>query len=1393
MKRMLSLLILVAMVTTLLVNGIPFFATAEITQIQLAEQIGVARQTYFSGGSEQTRKYLYDKLTAAELVLNTPVVNSSEVTSSYEKLEKALNGFKPISISERITLNGIEYWTSQQLSAMESSGLKAALDESVRAGEAKHSLRLTLESTKGSFFNLPGEDGGYSPFAVDMNAADGLSFSVSAKDYSAVSSIEFYVGTKSSEKDELLSVYNIPVRREGYIYIPWEAFYPEATTPEAVLDLNGGMNRIGFVVNGDAGAEVYISDIHAFVEVIEEDTRTYREVKVNSFDEIRNDGLYKIVDTVSGKVVTFGPLHTSTQYRSESRIAHIEAGQHFSMEENNGNDITQQWQIYKLAKSGKYHIINQGTSAAMTSSFLGLILEVHGELDNTAQKWEVSEENGEFIFQNGNKYLGISDSSPALVTESNATWNIYECITDEWVEVWGDEFNGTSIDRTKWNVANGKVRGDTEPATFRDDPNNVYLKDGNLVIRTVVEEYGGYHATSGYLDTRGLFSSTYGKFEMRAKLTYGNHIWPAFWSMGNLGNWPYNGEIDIMEFDGDGGLGDKEYSHYATNHWFNYDRYRNVAKGLTIQTEGKVPFAEEYHTFAVEWEENQVRTYLDGMLYMSLVLSTDSLRWSFGDNAHYFILNTSTKGPGNNQLYPDMAPEAFFYVDYVRCYKRSSEVAEVPTYDDDIVDHKVVVGTDGWMTAVEASPDGKQVIAAKRNGFHIIDTEYDSIDGYLEVNGCEISDIEYSADGALFAVSDRSGLLNVYNSETKKLVTKFSVPALYISDIAFSADNNYLYFGGSINAETGVDKPLTDPSLYLYRANISTGKVDQTVLVGSNVREAEVSPDGKLLAVGCASGKVGVYDITDDVKLQVEYNDHIHCVRGVTWSPDGKRLATSDEDGRIFVRFIEDGTSLKVSNVSTSTARILSYSPDGTKLLAAGSGESARLFDGENGKLLSVFGGFSQMISSAEWSPDGSRIFLLSGDGLGRIFDSNANYICTIDGRESTCNTFAGATFAADGKKIYAVTYAPFAKTYSWDISEYISDSGEFERVYADAVKEAPEGYSRRDYEVLKAVCEEYKNLARTTSVSNDKYSAAIKKLLAALELKNGKIFGFNPWESSIVSGMSVTNCRSSMREQESPTGISNMLTVFSTRTSWSFKNLIDGVVSCNPFVKDMRDYSGIKIKAYATKAVTKSDILIGYSGEEETIFKYNLGSIGTSATEFTIPFENFVHVSGDEILDLSRLEIIGFECSGKTATGVYYYDLEAYREEGEIPVVEGVVDGEIYDLSKMESLVLSWNVGRGELNGEDVVSGVAVTEAGEYTLCVFNLDKMVKYSFTVVKPILGDIDGDEAITVSDALLCLRYVAGIKIPYSADNADHNADGAVGIDDALSILRTAVGL
>ncbi|MBO4934701.1 MAG: BMP family ABC transporter substrate-binding protein [Clostridia bacterium] len=1410
MKKLLSALILLCMIAGVFAGSFTITASASTTKAELEQKLIEARELYFSGGSEQTRKYLYGKILAADSVVLDDSAAQAEIDDAYSRLSAAIEGFVPMEISDRIDLNGVDKWTGEQIERMGHFGIASQIVTDVKPAGASQSLKLTAWDSYVMFINRPGEDGAYSPFGVEMYFSDGLAMWLASDNYGAVGSIELYVGKMTAESEEMLSVYDIPVTKEGYVYVPWEIFYPEVTTPDAKIDLSGAMNLIGFAINGEAGASVYISDVHAFKETIETDDRVYAEDPVAAFDEIDNDHVYKISDPATGKVVAWGPELTETVFKSQAsstRLDWTSSDQSFSLSDSNSCDVTQQWQIYKMLRSGDYKLINQGTSACMTRGrTLGIIengsltLERHEDLDNSYQKWSVTESNGRFVFKSGSKYLGVSSGKPALVS-SAYEWDVIKCISDEWVEVWGDEFDGNSIDRTKWNVANGKVRGDSEPATFRDDPNNIYVKNGELVIRTVKEDYGNYHATSGYMDTQGIYGVTYGKIEMRAKLTDGKRSWPAFWSMGQYGNWPYNGELDMMEFDISDNASDP-YAIYGTNHWFAYqgnlngndtsnDYMQHVAKGTTIYNENKEPYADDYHTFTVEWDETQARTYVDGMMYMSMLLKTDELRWGFGDNPHYLIVNVSTKGPGNNQIYSDMADETFMYVDYVRVYKRAGEVSDVTAYDDEVLNSSKVVTGSGWMCALDASPDGRYVASSDRGTVYLTDTSDNSL---IKSNSCgynEISKILYSDDGSKIAVASRGDKVVILDSPALTRKATGSFPHVYVEAVDFSKDGSKLFAGGRISGEADSSIPSKDVSQYVYIMDTATGAVTEGPFTGTNIRTLKVSPDGAKLAAACANGKIIVYSINGGALTEYAvFTDHVRCARGLDWSPDGLLLATTDEGGKIFVYDV-DAKSMKyeAANVSRASIRTCEFSPDGSKLLVSGSADGGRLFDAATGKLISVMGGFGQAVPTAHWSPDGNMLLLMSLEGYGRLYTANGEYLRTLNGRQEGTYAIHNAVFAAGGTKIYGITYHNKANTLCWDLGTGSLDTSELEAALCDAAVANPADYSARAWGVLEGIRNKYKKLTRIYTADQADVTAAAVTVRCALALKDNEIFGFKPWQTSDTSLMTVTTCRATMRDTSDEGVTHNSLCVYSTRTKWEFNNKTGDEVIKNPFVADMRDYSGLRFKTYSTKAVNDSDILIGYTGEDgDTIYKFNVGAIDTAKMEVVAPFDQFERVSGDGQLDLSRLEIIGFTGAGKSTTGVYYYDLTAYQDEGEIPVVFGVEEGGEYD----PPVRITWSAGRGELNGRDVGYEVTVDEPGDYFLKVINLDKTVTVSFRVREGGMpGDLDGDGEITVSDVLICLRVAARL-MTVDAD-CDANGDGEVDVADALTLLRIALGI
>jgi beta-glucanase (GH16 family) len=244
--------------------------------------------------------------------------------------------------------------------------------------------------------------------------------------------------------------------------------------------------------------------------------------------------------------------------------------------------------------------------------------------------------------------------------------------------VWHDEFDGSagrSFDRSKWVAdTGGQGFGNQEREFYTTRAENVALDgDGHLVITARAELptsadtcwYGRCLYTSTRLKTKGLFAQTYGRFEARIRIPHGQGMWPAFWMLGadidSIG-WPKSGEIDIME-----NIGREPAVAHGTLHGPGYSGAGGIGRADTLPHS---MYADDFHIFAVAWQPNEIRWYVDGRQYHRMTpadLPTGT-KWVF-DHPFFLLINLAVGGgwPGD----PD-ASTAFpqqMVVDYVRVYR----------------------------------------------------------------------------------------------------------------------------------------------------------------------------------------------------------------------------------------------------------------------------------------------------------------------------------------------------------------------------------------------------------------------------------------------------------------------------------------------------------------------------------------------------------------------------------------------------------------------------------------------------------------------------------------------------------------------------------------------------
>lgn len=278
-----------------------------------------------------------------------------------------------------------------------------------------------------------------------------------------------------------------------------------------------------------------------------------------------------------------------------------------------------------------------------------------------------------------------SSSSKSSSSAAPATWNL----------VWSDEFNGSNLDTTKWSFEkNCTGGGNNELQCYTDRADNAFLADGMLHIVAKKEPFSGqakgdddptYDAadtsakrdyTSARLRTKGKGDWKYGRIDIRAKLPQGTGLWPAIWMLPTewkYGSWPLSGEIDIMEAVNPNTKGGNTI--HGTLHYG--DKWPgNKNSGTSVVPSTKV--WDEFHTYSIQWEEGEVRWYIDDKHYSThtsagwYTTASEKTTAPFDEKFH-LLLNVAVGGqwPGNPDETSTFPQE--MTIDYVKVYECSAD------------------------------------------------------------------------------------------------------------------------------------------------------------------------------------------------------------------------------------------------------------------------------------------------------------------------------------------------------------------------------------------------------------------------------------------------------------------------------------------------------------------------------------------------------------------------------------------------------------------------------------------------------------------------------------------------------------------------------------------------
>ena len=191
--------------------------------------------------------------------------------------------------------------------------------------------------------------------------------------------------------------------------------------------------------------------------------------------------------------------------------------------------------------------------------------------------------------------------------------------------VWRDEFNGNSLDDTKWDYYTGGWKDENQQVQncYKRESENVNVSGGSLNLvglykpgETCTGNTKTGDFTSGFVQTKGKANFKYGYIEARIKMPKNKSTWPGFWmspSDKKYGDWPNSGEIDIVEAKGSN-------PKFAASdaHWRKQSTTPGVPgshgsrQRVIPQNKFDSKDTSEWHTYGVKWTEGKLEYYIDG-------------------------------------------------------------------------------------------------------------------------------------------------------------------------------------------------------------------------------------------------------------------------------------------------------------------------------------------------------------------------------------------------------------------------------------------------------------------------------------------------------------------------------------------------------------------------------------------------------------------------------------------------------------------------------------------------------------------------------------------------------------------------------------------------------------
>lgn len=315
------------------------------------------------------------------------------------------------------------------------------------------------------------------------------------------------------------------------------------------------------------------------------------------------------------------------------------------------------------------------------------------------------------------------DNSPAKYSEIEiwATGKNFDESKPEYVApeskydtlVWSDEFNGDTVDETKWNIIDGMANHgaiyNRGAVSIKKDGENSYLAINSKNYETtekLIEAVGwdqyqdqklkdSVTWSSGRVESKDKFSFQFGRMAVRAKPNDSQGIWPAIWLLCQDGTG--HDEIDVLEY-----LGQEAWDAWTTNHFGILDENK-ASDGIV--TKNYEAWCQDFHVFEVEWDPEIIKFFIDGVQVHSTTAGKDDGRDGMHTRPMFAILETQV---GDGWVGPvdytkqETKQDSDYLIDWVRVY----QTADQPVARFDNLESISNGKNDRYYIAPESHTDG---------------------------------------------------------------------------------------------------------------------------------------------------------------------------------------------------------------------------------------------------------------------------------------------------------------------------------------------------------------------------------------------------------------------------------------------------------------------------------------------------------------------------------------------------------------------------------------------------------------------------------------------------------------------------------------------------------------